>query len=72
MSVWARNEQRRLVRIVSPRDYEKSIISQVFQDNILSQMDHPGNQKHVFCHTPNPSPTRLADPNRFPGRETQD
>ena len=48
MSVWARNEQRRLVRIVSPRDFEKSIISQVFQDNILSQMDHPGNQQHVF------------------------
>ena len=24
------------------------------------------------CHGPNPSPTRLADPNRFPGRETQD
>ena len=24
------------------------------------------------CHTPNPGPTRLADPNRFPGRETQD
>ena len=24
------------------------------------------------CHAPNPGPTRLADPNRFPGRETQD
>ena len=23
-------------------------------------------------HAPNPGPTRLADPNRFPGRETQD
>ena len=48
MSVWARNEQRRLVRIVSPRNYEISIISQVLQDNILLQMDHPGNQQHVF------------------------
>ena len=48
MSVWARNEQHRLVRIVSPRNSEKSIISQVFQDNILPQMDHPGNQQHVF------------------------
>ena len=42
MSVWARNEQRRLVRIVSPRNSEKSIISQVLQDNILPQMDHYG------------------------------
>ena len=25
-----------------------------------------------YCHTPNPGPTRLADPNRFPERETQD
>ena len=24
------------------------------------------------CHAPNPGPTRSADPNRFPGRETQD
>ena len=24
------------------------------------------------CHAPNPGPTRLADPNRFPGFETQD
>ena len=26
---------------------------------------------HDNCHAPNPSPTRLADPNRFPGRETK-
>ena len=48
MSGWARNEQHRLVRIVSPGNSEKSIISQVFQDNILPQMDHSGNQQHVF------------------------
>ena len=24
------------------------------------------------CHAPNPGPTLMADPNRFPGRETQD
>ena len=24
------------------------------------------------CHAPNPGPTRLADPNQVPGRETQD
>ena len=26
----------------------------------------------LLCHAPNPGPTRLAGPNRFPGRETQD
>ena len=29
-------------------------------------------QVSAICHAPNPGPTRLADPNRFPGRETQD
>ena len=24
------------------------------------------------CHAPSPGPTRLADPNQFPGCETQD
>ena len=48
MSVWAHNEQCRLVRIVPPRNYEESIISQVFQDTILPQMDHPGNQQHLL------------------------
>ena len=40
MSVWARNEQRRLVRIAPPRN--------LFQDNIIPQMDHPGNQQPLF------------------------
>ena len=48
MSVWARNEQRRLVRILPPRNFEESRISQVFQNNILPQIDHPGNQQHLF------------------------
>ena len=48
MLVWARNEQHRLVRIIPPRNSGESIISQVFQDNILPQMDHPGNQQNVF------------------------
>ena len=48
MSVWARNEQHRLVRIVSPKNYEKSIISQVSQDNILPQMDNPENQQGLY------------------------
>ena len=48
MSVWAHNEQHRLVRIAPPRNSEESIISQAFQDNILPRMDHPGNQQHLF------------------------
>ena len=48
MSVWARNEQHRLVRIVSPRNFEKSIIIQVSQDNILPQMDNPENHQGLY------------------------
>ena len=48
MSVWARNEQNRLVRIVPSKNSEKSIISQVSQDNILPQMDNPGNQQGLY------------------------
>ena len=48
MSVWARNEQHRLVRIATLRNSEESIISQLFQANIIPQMDHPGNQQHLF------------------------
>ena len=65
MSVWTRNDQRRLVRIASPRNSEESIISQVFQDNILPQMDHPVNQQHLFNeHTQGVpvNPQGLPDP----------
>ena len=48
MSVWARNEQRRLVRIAPPRNSKESIVSQLFQDNPTPQMDHPGNQQPLF------------------------
>ena len=48
MSVWARNEQHRLVRIIPPRNSEESIVSQVFQDNLTPQMDHPGSQQPLF------------------------
>ena len=48
MSVWARNEQRRLVRIAPPRNSEESTVSQLLQDNSTPQMDHPGNQKPLF------------------------
>ena len=48
MSVCARNEQRRLVRIVPPRNSEESIVSQLFQENPTPQMDHPGIQQPRF------------------------
>ena len=48
MLVWARNEQRRLVRIVPSRNYEESVIIQSFQDNCIPPMDHPGNQQPLF------------------------
>ena len=48
MSVWARNEQRRLVRIIPPRKSEESIGSQLFQDNPTPKMDHSGSQQPLF------------------------
>ena len=48
MSVWAHNEQRRLVRIIPPRNSEESIISQLFQDNPTPKMDHPRSQQPLF------------------------
>ena len=48
MSVWARNEQRRLVRIINLRNSEESIVSQLFQENPTPQMDHPGSQQPLF------------------------
>ena len=48
MSIWARNEQRRLVRIVPPRNSEESIVSQLFQENPTPQMDHLRSQQPLF------------------------
>ena len=48
MSIWARNEQRRLVRIATPRNSKESIVSQSCQDNPTPQMDHPGNHQPLF------------------------
>ena len=48
MSVWAHNEQRRFVKIVPPRNSEESIVSQLFQENPTTQMDHPGSQQPFF------------------------
>ena len=48
MSGWARNEQHRLVRTTPTRTSKDSIISQLSQDNVILQMDHPGNQQPLF------------------------
>ena len=48
MSVWARNEQCRLVRIVPPRNSKESIVSQLFQENPTPQMDHLRSQQPLF------------------------
>ena len=48
MSVWARNEQRRLVRIVPPRNSEEPILSPLFQENPTPQMDHLRSQQPLF------------------------
>ena len=62
MSVWAINEQPRLVRIIHPRNYEESIVRQVFQENPTPQIDHPGIQQTLF----NPNAQGLpVDPQRL-------
>ena len=48
MSVWARNGQRRLVRIIPLRHYEESTVRRLFEENLAPQMDHPGNQQTLF------------------------
>ena len=48
MSVWARNEQHRLVRVIPQRNSEESIVRQLFQEIPTPQMDHPGNQQTLF------------------------
>ena len=48
MLVWARNEQRRLVRIIPPRNSEESIVSQLFQENPTPKMDHPESQQPLL------------------------
>ena len=36
------------LRIALPRNSEESKVSQLFQDNPTTQMDHPGNQQPLF------------------------
>ena len=62
MSVWARNEQGRLVRIIPPRNSEESIVRHLFQENPTPQMDHPESQQTLF----NPNAQGLpVDPQRL-------
>ena len=62
MSIWAHNEQRRLVRIIPPRPSKESIIRHLFQENPTPQMDHPGSQQTLF----NPNAQGLpVDPRRL-------
>ena len=48
MSVWASDEQRRLVRVIPQRHLEDSIVRRLFQENPSPQMEHPGNQQTHF------------------------
>ena len=62
MPVWARNKQRRLVRIIHPRHYEESIVKHLLQENLTPQMDHRENQQTLF----NPNAQGLpSDPQRL-------
>ena len=48
MSVWARDEQRRLVRVTPQGHTEESTVRRLFQENPTPQMDNPGNQQTLF------------------------
>ena len=48
MSVWARDEQRRLVRVIPQRHLEDSTVRCLFQENPSPQMEHPRNQQTHF------------------------
>ena len=62
MSVWARNEQRRRLRIIPTGNSEESVVRHLFQENPTPQMDHPGSQQTLF----NPNAQGLpVDPQRL-------
>ena len=48
MSVWAHDEQCRLVRVIPQRHLEDSTIRSLFQENPNPQMEHPENQQTHF------------------------
>ena len=45
---------------------------EMFREAVMDEFISPAERQNRACHAPNPGPTRLADLNRFPGRETQD
>ena len=61
MSVWARDEQRRLVRVIPQGHFEESTVRQLFQEYPRPLMEHLGNQQTLF----NPNAQGLpGDPQR--------
>ena len=48
MSIWARDEQRRLVRVIPQGHHEESTVRHLFQKNPNSQMAHLRNQETLF------------------------
>ena len=61
MPVWARDEQRRLVRVIPQGHFEVSTVRRLFQENLRPQMEHLGNQQTLF----NPNAQGLpSDPQR--------
>ena len=48
MSVWAHDEQRRLVRVIPQRHSEESTVRRLFQEKPKPQMEHPGNQQTLL------------------------
>ena len=48
MSVWARDEQHRLVRVIPPRHPKESTVRRLFQENPNPQMEHSGNQQTLL------------------------
>ena len=48
MSVWARDEQRRLVRVIPQGHFEESTVRRLFQENPRPHMEHPWNQQTLF------------------------
>ena len=48
MPVWARDEQRQLVRVIPQRHLEDSTVRHLFQENPDLQMEHSGNQQTHF------------------------
>ena len=48
MSVWARDEQHRLVRVIPQRHSEESIVRRLFKENPKPHMERPGNQQTLL------------------------